>query len=112
VSRANDEYVRAQDTARRLVATYLDESLDNDAAIREVVYSEPRERLGVLVGVLVSAVADTFDDLEDFSASILPKLADAYCDRGHLMQERDGERVHYFAEDEAEHDAIPRPEHE
>lgn len=104
MSRNNDEYVRAQDTARRLVATYLDESLDNDAAICEVVFGETRERLGVLIGVLVSAVADTFDDLDDFAANILPKLADAYCDKGHLMQERDGVRVHYFAEDEAEHD--------
>lgn len=103
MSRINDEYVRAQDTARRLVATYLDESLDNDAAIREVVYGEGIERLGVLVGVLVASIGDMFDSLEDFSANILPKLATAYCDMGHLMQERDGKRVHYFAPDEAEH---------
>lgn len=72
------DHASAQDTARRLVATYLDDELDHDDAIREITGMESRDRLGDLIGVLVTAVGDTWGDLDEFSAYITRALAEGY----------------------------------
>jgi hypothetical protein len=73
----NPEDERATETARMLVSCYLDDSLNVHAAIREVVGTESRARLCRLIWVLVGAVGDTFDGLEDFSAFVVRALAKA-----------------------------------
>lgn len=72
----NAEGVRATDTARMLVSCYLDDGMNVHAAIREVMETESRARLCRLLWVLVGALGDTYDDLDDFSAFVLRALAD------------------------------------
>jgi hypothetical protein len=72
----NPEDERATGTARMLVSCYLDDSLNVHAAIREIVDTESRARLCRVIYMLVGAVGDTFDGLDDFSTHIVDSLAD------------------------------------
>lgn len=71
----NPEDLRATETARRLVTAYLDDDLNVHAAIREAVLTESAARVCRLVYMLVGAVGDTFDDLDDYSRHLIEGLA-------------------------------------
>jgi hypothetical protein len=72
------EYQRALETARILVTTHLE---DEDALRSQVLLAlRGATRLSVanLVEVLVIAVGNTFDSLDDWSEAVVTALADQY----------------------------------
>lgn len=72
------EYKRALETARILVTTHL----ENEDALRRQVLLAIRHASPIsianLVEVLVIAVGNTFDDLDDWSRAVVEALADQY----------------------------------
>ena len=96
-------YIRAQETARRLITSYLDPGLSIHDEITDLIATETREDLGVLIGVLAVSVGDTYEDQADWSRHLVAAMAEhcQTCSLGHLLS-ADG--THWFT---AEADAHP-----
>jgi hypothetical protein len=82
VTEFDDLYRRAQEDAREIVTLMKmaeEQGLDDDAHIRGIVrqrmstYIEPRQSW-LLIEVLARAVADTFDNLADWSEHVVTAL--------------------------------------
>lgn len=68
----------ARETARSLVTVYLDteDDLDLEQMIADLLDTSSHERLGELLLVLVAALGDVFDDLQDYSQRIVSHLGE------------------------------------
>lgn len=72
------EYKRALETARILVATHLEDEDQLRRAVLLAVRGAGPIAVTNLIEVLVIAVGNTFDDLDDFSHHVIQALADQY----------------------------------